>query len=189
MVLEAPKYQYWLDASDAVVRVDEQWLAFARENGADELIEALVLGRSIWDFIEGESTRNIYRQIHARVRTDIERVVLPFRCDSPTLQRHMRLTITRGERGELAYESLLVRAVSQRYLSVLDHTKKRTSAVLTMCTNCKRCLLESVGWIGVEDISARLRLFDSPEVPKLRHTVCPQCASALQFHPDNGNAA
>jgi hypothetical protein len=189
MADEIPRYRYRVDASDSLVWVGSLWLAFARENGAAELTEEAVLGRSLWDFVEGKETRELYREIHTRVRSGVPSVVLPFRCDSPSLQRHMRMTITREDAGYLMYESLLVRAVPQRHLGILDSQQPRSRAFLTMCSCCKRGLIEPVGWLNVEEFSARLQLFEAPKVPRLRHTICPACTAALRKTLDNGNAA
>ena len=85
-----PTYQYRLDEADVMVWVDEWWLAFAKENGAAELDEAYVLGRSIWDFVVGRADADTLPRI-ARVRSfNRKSHPLPFRCDSPVLQRYMQ---------------------------------------------------------------------------------------------------
>lgn len=189
MAASRPKYCYRVDTTDRLVWVDAWWLAFAAENGAHELTEQSVLGRSLWDFVDGTEPRRLYEEIHARVRRTSKAIVLPFRCDSPTLQRHMRLTIALGEKGELHYESILLRVEPQRILTILDPQQSRTDAKLTMCSSCKRALLEPVGWLEVEDVSVRLLLFESRRVPQLCYTICPNCAVAMGDSPPNGNAA
>lgn len=181
-------YRYDVDASDFIVWVDNLWLAFAKENGAPQLNVDSVLGHSLWDFVSGDVTRRLYSEIHTRVRSTGNSVVLPFRCDSPSLKRHMQLTITQRE-GLLRYESILLRAEPHGHFAALESERPRSECVLTMCSCCKRALLESLGWLDVEDFSARLRLFDSVEVPQLRYNVCPQCAQLMKTAGDNGNAA
>ena len=189
MAAEVLRYRHKVDSADVLVWVNEVWLAFAQENGAAGLIEESILGRSLWDFVSGDELRGLYMEVHSRVRSSGIPAVLPFRCDSPTLQRHMRLTITREDAGQLAYDSLLVRAVAQRHLEVLDSERQRSNAMLTICSCCKRALLEPLGWLEVEDVSVRLGLFETQEVPELRHAVCPECADTLAAATDNGSAA
>jgi hypothetical protein len=189
MAAEVPRYRYRVDAADVLVWVDALWLAFARENGAAELVKESVLGRLLWDFVSGNEIRRLYLEIHSRVRISGHAVVLPFRCDSPSLQRHMRLTIAREDAGHLAYECLLVRAVPQRNIGALDSQSPRSEAFLTMCSCCKRTLFEPIGWLEVEDVSVRLGLFETRKVPELRHTICPECANTLRNASNNGNAA
>jgi hypothetical protein len=101
----------------------------------------------------------------------------------------MRMTITREGAGYLLYESVLIRVEPERRLSLLDPQRPRGDSCLTMCSCCKRALLEPSGWLEVADISARLRLFEKPKVPHLRYDLCPDCADAMQGGADNGNAA
>ena len=175
----ALKFRYRVDASDTLVWVSDSWLAFARENGASGLVRSSVLERSLWDFVTGEELQTLYSEIHSRVRSTGIRAVLPFRCDSPTLQRHMRLTITHEDFGQLAYECILVRAVAQRHLDVLDTGRRRSTASLAICSCCKRALLKPRGWQDLEEVCLRLQVFEAEEVPKLLHTVCPECSHAL----------
>ena len=178
VTLDTPKYRYRVDAADAVVWVDSWWLAFARENGATELTEAAVLGRSLWDFVVGDETQRVYRELHARVRGSGKPAVVLFRCDSPSLQRHMRLKVTRDDE-DLLYESVLLRVEPQRYQSVLDVKQRRSDSFLTMCSVCKRALLETSGWLNVEEICLRLRLLERPRIPDVRYAICPDCSAAV----------
>ena len=189
MAAEALKYRYGVDASDVIVWVNNAWLAFAQENGAAGLSRSFVLKRSLWDFVAGEELRRLYMEIHARVRSTGVPAILPFRCDSASLQRHMRLTITREDAGQLAYESILVRTVPQRPLDVLNAERPRSTAFLTICSCCKRALLEPRGWLDLEEVCLRLRIFEAQEVPQLRHTVCHECANILSSAADNGGAS
>ncbi len=180
MLSKAVKYRYRVNAADELEWVDRLWIAFAEENGAAELTPSSVLGHCLWDFLADEETRNCYRDIHKRVRASGKSVVLPFRCDSPSLQRFMRMTIRAAKDGALMYESQLLRVEPQRSLNALDATTPRSHAVLTMCSCCKRALVEPAGWLEMEDVSARLKLAETPKVPELRYTTCPDCAHALE---------
>ena len=173
-------YRYCLDKADVIVSVDYWWLAFAQENNAPELIEPAVVGKTVWEFISDEPTRTLYKEIHAHVRSSGNTVIVPFRCDSPTLQRYMQLSIGNHQEGQLLCESSLIRAVPQRRLAVLDSREKRSNDVLTMCSFCKRSLIEPSAWLEMEDIALKLRMYEAQTVPELRYTVCPECANQLQ---------
>ena len=168
-------YRYGVDESDVIDFVDRWWLAYATENGAVGLEEASVVGRPIWEFIVDESTIALYREIHQRVRSTGRAIDVPFRCDSPRLRRYMQLTISRQDNGKLLYESMVIKTVPRHRLAVLDPMTKRSTSFLTMCSFCKRSLIEPSGWLEMEDIALRLRMDDQPTVPQLRYTVCPDC--------------
>mgnify|MGYP001821522752 FL=1 len=172
-------YQYGVDDTDVVTFVDEWWVAFAEENRAIGLSRDSVLGHSIWEFIADEPTQQLYRELHNYVRSSGRPVRVPFRCDSPTLQRFMQLKISHEGNGHLHYESTLLRTVPQRRLSVLNPRAKRTNAFLTMCSVCKRTLIEPSGWLELEDIALRLLMYDQQRVPGMRYTVCPDCSRRI----------
>ena len=95
------RFDYALDGSDVIVSLGEAWLRFARENGAPELCRESVVGRSLWEYVTGDTTRQLYQAIFRRVRDRGETLVLPFRCDSPERFRFMELAIGCGEGSEL----------------------------------------------------------------------------------------
>ena len=174
-------YRYRIDQDDRIVDVDTWWLAFAKENSAAELNESAVLGRSVWNFISDDPTRALYREIHRYVRCSGNPVRVPFRCDSPTLQRYMQLTISKHHDEHLQYESVLLRALPQHRLTALDPQQQRSDSVLTMCSFCKRSLIEPAGWLELENIALQLRLYHQQQVPDLRYTVCPACAEQTNY--------
>ena len=148
---------------------------FAQENGAGDLTEDTVLGRPLWDFISGDATRLFYRELHDRIRRSKETIIVPFRCDSPSLQRSMRLTIRYDGDGRLLYESEILRVQPQSRLRVIDPSEPRSGSFLTVCSCCRRALLETVGWLDLFDISVRLKLYQCDAIPHLRYTICPDC--------------
>lgn len=183
MGVEYTLCRYRVDPSDRLVWVDDIWLAFARENGAVDLTEDKVCGRSLWDFVSDEVTREVYLDIHARVRLTGSSMVLPFRCDSPSVRRQMQLTITGEQSGHIMYDSLLLKAESRRWLGALESKRPRSDVILRMCSCCKRVLTEPMGWLDLEDAYVTLRIFEAPEAPQLQYTVCPECPEAVQVSP------
>ena len=45
-----------IDPEDKIIRVNEDWLAFARENEAPHLTPDAVINRPLWDFVSGGET-------------------------------------------------------------------------------------------------------------------------------------
>lgn len=178
-----PVYHYCLDKSDQIVDVDEWWLAFAKENGAGELTRANVVGRLLWDFVCDEPTRTLYQEIHAQVRSTGNSIIVPFRCDSPGLKRFMQVKISLAADQRLNYESRMVRVIARAAIHILEPSRERSKAFLTMCSLCKRSLLEPTGWLELQDISLQLRIFDQQRVPQLRYTICPNCSNSAAEAP------
>lgn len=186
---ETQNYRYCIDADDLLIEVDALWLAFARENGASQLTEAAVLGRSLWNFVEGEAIRAVYKDIHVRLRSERKSAAFTFRCDSPRLKRHMRMTITPGEDGQLQYASHIVWTEPQRMHALLDTDLQRSKAFLTVCSCCKKALLEPDSWLEIEKVSLSVGLLESSKAPQLRHSICPNCSDLLRHSIVNSDVA
>ena len=169
-------FQYRIDQDDNLVWMNSWWLAFARENGAIELANSSLVGQSLWKFIADEQTQELYQDIHKRVRGNDQTVVVPFRCDSPTLRRDMQLLITgTAENNDLLYVGSILRVTATKYLPVLDALRPRLESFLSICSCCKRVLLESHGWLELEEISEKLKLNGNRKLPGWRQTLCQRC--------------
>lgn len=183
MIIEKPRYRYCVDAHDVIIAVDPWWLAFAKENGAAELTADCVLGTSLWNYIDGGAVQRIYRDLHERLRASGRSAVLPYRCDSPTVRREMQLKVTPAQDGRLWYESVIVRATPIPYLRFFDAAVARSDAVLTVCSQCRRALLEPDGWIDLSAANDRLRTAQRRGPPNLRNSLCPDCSAVVDAAP------
>lgn len=167
-------YRYRIDPDDRIAWVDARWLAFAQENGAPELTGDVV-GQSLWRYIAGDATCEVYRRLHSEVRLRRRPIVVPFRCDSPSLRREMQLVVSSDERGEIHYESTILLAAPCPPTNVFDASLSRGRSLLTMCSCCKRVLLEPEGWLEIDEASVRLEVLNAATPPQLRYEVCPGC--------------
>lgn len=109
---DAEPLVYSLDACDRIVRVNDAWTRFALENDAPELAAQHVLRRSIWDFLDDPTTRQIYADLFSRVREG-RTASFSLRCDSPTLRRHLTMIIRPAERNSVDFQCAVV-AVESR---------------------------------------------------------------------------
>jgi hypothetical protein len=177
--LSVERYRYGVDSDDRLRFVDESWQEFARVNDADELTARSVLGRPLWDFISSAETRELYRLLFAKARATLRPIELPFRCDSPDWRRQMRLIISPRSHGGLDLDSVLVsREEHGASLALLDRLAERGKALLRICGWCKKIPLERE-WVEIEDAIRALRLFDSPALPRLTHSICPDCSDRV----------
>ena len=170
-----PAFDYELDPNDAIVSVSDDWLAFARENGASELDGDSVLGKSLWSFIPDDPTRKFYEDIFATVRATDKAVVVPFQCDSPTLRRFMRLEIRHHAGCGIDLKSVLVRAEPCERRVLLDANAQPSNNCITMCSCCKHILFEPHGWLPLEEASSRPGLCLTGKRPQIRYEVCATC--------------
>ncbi|MDJ0851663.1 MAG: hypothetical protein QNK04_25080 [Myxococcota bacterium] len=168
-------FEYGLDGTNAIRAVSDAWIDFARANGAPQLTREAVVGRSLWRFIAGDTTRDLYEVIFARVRRDQERLVLPFRCDSPDRFRFMQLVVAPGTGGGLNLAGILLREQARPYLPILDRLRPRSPGTLPMCSVCMRLQILGNQWVEAVEAVERLDLFDSARLPTLDPRICEDC--------------
>ena len=170
-------YNYTLTADNRIASVTPRWLAFAQENNAAELTEEAVVGRPFADFVSGATTQRLYEAIYDRVRSEDVVVVLPFRCDSPTLRRDMIMRIGKQSGELLAVQCTLVGTqVKDLPAPVFDRYATRNRQRLTICSLCLQALVEPVGWMEVEEAVIVLHLLEQEVLPRLVYTICPHCS-------------
>ncbi|MBC7788609.1 MAG: hypothetical protein H7Z74_01575 [Anaerolineae bacterium] len=187
---------YLLDPSDRVVAVNAAWIAFAEANEAPSL-PGRVMGQSLWTFIANRTVQELYRTLFHRVRATEHQVTLPFRCDSPVVQRFMALAVGLGEgpQGTLncqvqllreeaqppaalsLYAAMARRAITPRSESIGNLGGEHAGDLLVVCSWCKR--LEVEGWCEIDEALGRQPLLFTEPVRPITHGLCPECALAV----------
>lgn len=169
------RYIYRIDEADQIEFVNPEWLDFARENEAQELTRPSVLGASLWNFIEGAETRILYESMFSRLRAENKEMIIPFRCDSPSMIRLMELTLRSMSRGRIEMEGRLLERKEREYHPLLDPGVSRSEKEVAICSLCRRILVAEEEWKEVETAVVRLRLFSRSKAPRLMESVCPLC--------------
>ncbi len=167
-------YSYRIDRSDRIISVDSAWLEFAQQNEAPELTEDAVLGEPIWGFITGKTVQRLYRDLFATLRSDNAETMLPFRCDSPGIVRHMELLVRSGPSGSINLTGRLTHTEEREPISLFSRHAARGKRETFICSLCRR--LEIGGeWLSIDEAIVRRRWFASNLPPRLKETVCPDC--------------
>lgn len=175
--MNSSKFIYHVDGDNRLTSMSDSWCEFAQANGASEIADrSAVAGRSIWTFIAGEASRHLYGLIFSKVRSGQRQVVVPFRCDSPTVRRFMSLKIEPLAAEGLRLTSELLKVEEREYMPLLDAAVSRSSEVLMICAWCKRIEAGPAVWLEVEDAVEKLGLFGSVELPQLKHGACRDCS-------------
>jgi hypothetical protein len=168
---DAVKYE--LDRDDRIAKVNEAWNAFARANGAPGLTEPHVIGQWLWSLIDDASVAAVYRPILARVRAG-HTVELPFRCDSPTVKRQMRLLLRRGASGIVECIASTQKQVEMAYNPLWDAGRPRGRWTVVVCAWCKH-VRDGSGWHPPEEMGTALMAPSAREVPLVSQGICPSC--------------
>lgn len=170
---------YHLDDEDRFIRLSPNWSRFARDNDGSELADPeRVLGRRIWEFVDGLTVRSLYRMFFDRVRGDGEPIRVPLRCDGPTIRRMLELEISRPAPGTLTLRSQTLWTQTRPAVSLLDRRAERQASIVTICSFCLK-LLCGKQWLEAEQAVAAMDLFGETPPPELSHGVCPDCLPAF----------
>lgn len=163
-----------IDPGENISGVNDEWVEFARENGAPELAREAVVGRAIWEFVAGRETRHISRLLLYKARSG-KSVTVPYRCDSPGLRRFMEMEIVPLEGGSVDFRSRVLRVEPREPVPLLDPESARGDDFLTICSWCRRARVVS-GWVELDEAVKTLQLFSSAPLPQLTHGMCQDCA-------------
>lgn len=135
-VSQRPLVSYTIDAEDKITHVNEAFWSFAPANGWTPEPGA-VLGRLIWDFIDGEGLGFLYRRLHDIVRQDERPLGFTARCDSPLHKRVISTALLPEGEGSIRYASEISNEILWRFSS----TPPDVTGHLLLCENC--CRIES----------------------------------------------
>lgn len=167
---------YRIDGNDRLVAVSGNWLDFARGNDAAQSCHPdMVLGRRIWEFIDGPETSHLYEIILTRIRKNGTPIRVPFRCDSPDKRRYLEMEIVPGEEGSIEFYSRIVREEPRDTVELLNPALPRSDEIVKLCSTCRKMELDNHRWVEVEAGIAELRLFDGPTLPQISHGLCKEC--------------
>jgi len=183
-------FTYRIDREDVITRVSKNWVFFARANawGSDYRPEDVV-GKRLWDFIEGDETRQLYDIVLRRVREGQRCGPIPFRCDSPLERRSLELFLAPLPDGQIEFTSTIIRTERRDDpIMLLDSHVDRSEATVRICSMCKKMATSPDRWVEVEEGLSRLRLFDAVEMPRLTHGVCPGCYHGVVDGPADPRA-
>jgi hypothetical protein len=167
---------YEIGPDDILRSVGGDWASFARANGAPELLDNIV-GRSLWDFVAGVTTRDVYGRLIERARAGRE-LSFHLRCDSPDERRFMRMRMVPAANQGVRFETrLLTRAEWPGSLpfSRLDSMK----TLLTVCGWCGRAQIDRQ-WEEPEVAVERLGIFVGTHTPAISHGICPACTVVFE---------
>jgi hypothetical protein len=176
--------EYMLDADDHIRSVGGAWRAFAHENGAPELVGA-VLGTSIWRWIEGPEVRHLYEILFSSVRGTGGHVRFPLRCDSPRLRRFMELELAALSDGGLRFRAVLHRVEPREPVGLPAGRDDGPGPRLVICSWCNHVRVDVGRWLEIEDALRALRLLEAPP-HAITHTICPGCEARFDRLLDVG---
>lgn len=165
---------YIIDANDRLVSVSPEWARFADQNQADNLSPDAVKGRSLWDFIADETTRELYGDVLAHVRAGAPTDLI-LRCDAPERRRLIEMVVTGRADGSVEFKTVLLATTARVPQRLFDKSTPRNNRHIMVCSWCDRVNAGVEEWLEVEAAMERLHLTNEPELPQVESVVCPGC--------------
>ncbi len=177
-----PITRYSIGKDDRVHYINDAWNDFAHAN-VWWSSDSAVIGKSLWDFINGQDTRLVYQLLVKRVRDDRCQVLVPFRCDSADIRRFMELDLEPGADDVVNFACRIVKIESRPRVALLAGDVERSDQVVTVCSWCKKVRIGTGDWVDVEEAVDRLELFNANVQPRLNHGICPPCGAVWRLTP------
>ena len=171
-------FTYRVDADNVICFVSPEWLEFAVENEAPELVRPGVLGKPLWPFIAGMETKHLYDVMLKKVRAANAVICFSYRCDAPHLRRYMEMVVRPWGAKGVEFISRVEREVPREPIPLLAPMAARSDQMIRMCGWCKRVAMPE--WVEVEEAIQRLRLFEQDYMPQITHTLCADCEGQVK---------
>jgi hypothetical protein len=168
---------YRVNAKDEIVFVSPGWDRFAASNDGDGVMSSLILNRPLWQFISDPTTRELYREILARIRSG-RSLRFDLRCDSPACRRLLEMIVTPAADGDVDFCTHVLHAEDRESQALLDPGVARSEKALRDCSWCNRIEIDGE-WLEVEDAIDRLHLFEQSYLPSMLHGICEPCFAKM----------
>ena len=175
-----PQVTYRIDEHDRIASVSESWDSFAILNHGGPAA-ADTVGRPLWDFLSGDVTRQVYRDLITRARSG-RAITFSFRCDAPMLRRFMRMTMSSSANSGVTFDSLTLRVEPRDHVTV-PVCDTPTDDLLRICGWCKRLAIGDE-WMEVEAAIGPLGVFIGRPFGGVTHAMCPDCFSRVRAETD-----
>jgi len=168
---------YTLDRRDRIVALNDDWLDFARENGAAHLTRASVEQQSLWNFVTGPETQSIYEAILQRVRFAQIAMHFSFRCDSPDRRRFMQMDVSPLSNGGIRIACRMRRIEPRQAIVWPGNQTGGEPRLVAVCSSCRKIELPSGAWVEIEEATSLLQASSDEPLPALSHGFCPPCGA------------
>ncbi len=176
---------YVVDSERCFVAIGApNWRKFAESNdGAALADERELLGRPLMDFIRGHEVRaNWLAALDRLDKGAVASVVMPYRCDSPSVHRDMRMAVTAFDdagRRYFLFHSVTLAERMRPPISVFDVRGRPAGSAdgpLPLVAMCSFCHSLRPGEQGEEWVSPEAYYVGGgTSLVDITHSVCPDC--------------
>ena len=170
---------YVIDRRDRLVAVDDGWKEFASDNHCADVFPERILRTCLWDYISGMANRLAYKKLLDCGRRTGEPIHLTMRCDSPSEERWLEVSLIPLEDQCCVFETTVLQHQSRPPINLLDPTVVRSSQSVEICSWCMNLNVSQLDWLPIRSALLTLDLDPDGPQPHLVYTMCPDCSEGV----------
>lgn len=164
-----------IDQHNMIQSVGGEWNHAAQEGGAlDILSTEKVIGKNIEIYLGSDTTQMYYDALYKLCRLKKETITRDYRCDSPTHERYMKITLIPLENSAIEMQHVTIKEIPFKHAVHIEDMKDssiKNIAYTKRCSICNRLKYpNSEVWSFPEELNDK-----KPLHIKVIHTVCPDC--------------
>lgn len=165
--------EYTIDRNNVIIEINDGFLEFGQKNGENLFDLENWIGKDVLKIVQGDITRMYYQTLFKRVRISEKVIELPYRCDSPTEARFMRMKLACDKTQHIHCVNELESTVPfERPIHLNYHSK----GIIKRCSICNRLKI-NLTWTDPLDVQKLPLDFDL--VWKITYDICPICNDDL----------
>ncbi|MEM7369133.1 MAG: hypothetical protein AAF587_11080 [Bacteroidota bacterium] len=166
--------EYTIDRNNVIFDINEGFLQFGQENGATFVDPQTWIGQDLLRIVQGDTTRMYYHVLFKRVRLTEKQIELPYRCDSPTQARFMRMRLSCDKDLHIHFENEIEAIVPfERPISLMYHSK----GVIKRCSICNRL---GINLVWTDPLKIHELPLDFDAIWKISYDICPKCLADVK---------
>ncbi len=167
--------EFSVDANNVIIAINGSWDEFADANDAPQLKKQHVVGKSLFDYISGNVTRQFVQKLLDIVRQKNTSACFDYRCDAPNLRRYLQMRLMANERGEVRISNYQLHTEPRVAPIFFIRSNQRDRHTRVRCSICN-LLKQAEQWVEAESL---LKDKEPLTVPVI-YGVCPQCQHQLK---------
>ena len=166
---------YEVDSEGVITRTNDAWDHFAIENDSPHLVAAKVIGTKLATYISSFELRHMFQAVYERLHIEMKSIRLPFRCDSPGIERLLEMHLTPLNNGGIQFSISALSLSPRDPIDLLNFNLQHSHGFISMCSWCKRIRIDATRWSELSSGIRELGLFEVENLPRITHGICKTC--------------
>lgn len=167
--------EFSVDANNVIIAINGRWDEFADANDAPQLKKQHVVGKSLFDYISGNVTRQFVQNLLDIVRQKNTNICFDYRCDAPNLRRYLQMRLMANEHGEVRISNYQLHTEPRVVPVFFIRSNQRDRHTRVRCSICN-LLKQAEQWVEAESLQTDKK----PLTLSVIYGVCPSCQLQLQ---------